>query len=318
MNMRVFASRLRALRHTALIAALALPLIATPAQAGASSTTVSLPVRTDTWIDDQGGTGPYGTTLWAGRYNTANERTYLDFDTSSLAGRQITAATLKLSATAAIGCGDDASGIVAQQITSPWTAATLTWGNKPASTATGQVTARDPAGCEEEDPPSSGTWAWNVTAIAQAWASGQAGNGLVLRGADESPNAPLYDRGWQSAEAPQPPVLEVTYEGGGGPGPDTTPPAVLSTDPAAGATGVPADVQIRVTFSEPVDDVRFRLDNLLIGEPEPGSAALSADGRQLTFTPEYELWGEYGAEVEATDLAGNTMTAPYGWVFEAS
>ncbi|MBB5077508.1 DNRLRE domain-containing protein [Nonomuraea endophytica] len=287
-------------------------------------TTVSLPVRDDTWIDDENSQGPTGATLWTGRYQEINERTYLDFDTGALTGKRVTGATLKLRNNSTYGCGTAASGIVAQRVVSSWSPATLTWGNKPSATAEGQATARDPETCTGSS--SGAIWTWDVTAIVQSWAGGQANHGFVLQGADESPTAPLYDRGFDSAEADaadaEPPILEVTYTGGSGPtptdppGPDTTPPTVLSTDPENDATGVPADAQVKATFSEAVRDVRFSLYDLFSEEPVTGRAGMSSDGKQFTFTPSSTLDGYYLAEItQAEDTAGNAMAA-YSWVFE--
>jgi hypothetical protein len=176
---------------------------------------LTLPVQLDGWIDDTGGGSFTGDTVWAGAYGFAgfdiHERSYLKFDTTALAGKTITDAKLQLWGVEADGCGTAQSGITAQRVTGAWTASTLQWSNQPATTASGQATATDAGGCGS--PASGQPWTWPVTGIVQAWSGGQANQGILLRGVDESAAAPLYDRGWRAAEpgGAQVPVLVVTY-----------------------------------------------------------------------------------------------------------
>ncbi|MEV0352039.1 Ig-like domain-containing protein [Nonomuraea sp. NPDC050680] len=296
--------------------------------------TITLPLQADTWIDNQGSIGPKGPTLWSGAYGVTEprtiERTYLKFDSSALAGKTVKDARLELwnSEGDSYGCGGAGSGIKVQRITSAWDATTLRWSNQPAATSAGETTATDPADCDEEAPPSNAAWTWSVTNIVQAWASNQSDHGLVLRGADESANAPPYDRGFDAAESeslePHPPVLKVTYLDDAGPGPtptptpdpDRTPPTVLQVEPADGAEDVASDAQVKITFSEPVADASFVLEDIFEGTQVPGNVTMNADKTVLTFTPgePLDLW--YRASIEgAKDNAGNAMAAPYEWWF---
>ncbi|MEU3166991.1 DNRLRE domain-containing protein [Streptosporangium sp. NPDC006930] len=295
--------------------------------------TISLPVQTDTWVDDEGSTGPGGPTLWVGAYQGIIERTYLKFDTSSLTGKTITNAKLELWNTDVYGCGSGNSGIKAQRVTTAWNANTLTWANQPAAVSDGEVIATDPGGCVGEQPDGV-TWTWQVTGAVRAWASGQNNHGLLLRGVDESSSAPLYDRGYQSAETEDedahPPVLKVTYTDGTGPGatptptptsgPDRTAPTVIEVSPADGDEDVPANTPIKVTFSEPVAEAQITLTDLIWEEEVTGSAVASSGNTVLTFTPSAPLsWSYYEAEVSgAKDAAGNTMAVPYTWGFIAA
>ncbi|MEV1246767.1 DNRLRE domain-containing protein [Nonomuraea sp. NPDC049750] len=297
--------------------------------------TISLPVQSDTWLDDQGSVGPSGPTLWVGAYSEGNlkaiERAYLAFDTSALAGKTITDAKLKLwnSAGSSYGCGDGESGIKAQRVTAAWNAATLRWDSQPSATDVGEVFATDPSACTSDFlPPSDVAWNWSVTGIVQAWASGETNRGLVLRGANESASAPLYDRGFDASEAGEdseahPPTLEVTYtDDDAGPDPtptptpDTTPPTVLKVEPAEGAENVPSGAQVKVTFSEPVTDVRFSLQDIFEETEILGDVTMSAGNTVLTFTPDEQLDFYYYAEVTgARDVAGNDLQEPFGWTF---
>ncbi|WP_344953549.1 Ig-like domain-containing protein [Sphaerisporangium flaviroseum] len=295
--------------------------------------TISLPARTDLWLDDQGTIGLDDPTVWAGAYGSSApriiERTYLRFDTSTLAGKTITDAKLELWNAASYGCGGVNSGIKAQQVTTAWNAQTLRWGNQPSTTSTGEVVAKDPGGCTSGSPPSDATWTWPVTDIVRGWASSQ-NHGLMLRGVNESANAPQYDRGFHASETEEteghPPTLKVTYtdDGTSGPtptttppAPDTTPPTILSVEPADGAENVPADAKVKITFSEPVTNVNFVLTDIF-AEEVPGSVTMSAGGTVLTFTPDAPLDFYYWAEItEAVDAAGNAIKEPYWWTFLA-
>ncbi|MGW0586172.1 DNRLRE domain-containing protein [Streptosporangium sp. NPDC002607] len=284
--------------------------------------TVTLPIQTDTWIDDFGSTGPGDSTLWAGKYDAEDfsitERTYLKFDTAALAGKTVTDARLELWNNDSYGCG---GAIRAQRVTSAWDAATLEWGNQPAATASGESSATEIGAC----PAEPALWSWQLTDIAQAWASGQPNHGVLLRAADESGTAAEYDRGFDASEGTHPPVLKVTLAEGPGTSPspsptptsgDTTPPTVVAVSPPEGATGVPANSPVTVTFSEPVTGAQITVFDAQFDEEVPGAVSMNAQGTVLTFTPS-EPWMDSFMVVTvsgAKDTAGNTMS-PYEWAF---
>ncbi|WP_248962827.1 DNRLRE domain-containing protein [Sphaerisporangium perillae] len=288
--------------------------------------TITLPLETDLWLDSNEYTDQFGDTLWAGVYGSPSttERTYLNFDTTELAGKTITNARLNLWNIDSYGCGDGTSGIKARRITGAWDPDTLGWSSQPAATGGDEAVARDPGGCTGS-PPADVEWSWAVTGIAQAWASGQPDHGLVLQSANESGTAPLYDRGFASSRAlgEDPPTLTVTYVDGGAtpttpttPGPDTTAPEVVAVSPADGAEEVPSGTQVTVTFSEPVTGVRFALVDIFTEEQVAGTTSMNPGGTVLTFTPSEPLDGVYSAEVDgARDTAGNTMAGLYSWYF---
>lgn len=107
------------------------------------------------------------------------------------------------------------------------------------------------------------------------------------------------------------------------PVPDRTAPRVLFASPADGATAVPQNARVSVTFTEPME--RATLAGA-IGVAGPrgaviGAAAVSDDARSVTFTPADPL--EPGAvhtaslAAGARDLAGNAL-APTSWAFVTS
>ncbi|WP_345388646.1 DNRLRE domain-containing protein [Nonomuraea salmonea] len=177
---------------------------------------VTLPDMTDVWISNYGtpGSSTYrNKTLWVGTYDDGEpaplvERAYLKFDTTTLANVNVSAATLSMRRTDAVGCGDAQSGIKAQRITAAWTDVELTWENQPGTTTAGESVANDAATCG-----APGTMSWNLAAMAQAWAAGSANHGLMLRGVDETldDGRPPYDRAFDSFNATNKPTLDVTY-----------------------------------------------------------------------------------------------------------
>ncbi|MEO3863385.1 LamG-like jellyroll fold domain-containing protein [Acrocarpospora sp. B8E8] len=219
--------------------------------------TTTLPVLTDTWIADVGGTGADSQSapeLVAGSYALApflriTERAYLTFNTASLAGATVSAAALSLSRAGATGCGDAGSGIRAQRVTGSWTMGGLTWSSQPAVTTAGQVTANDSATCG-----APGAMTWNVLPFAQAWASGTANNGIMLRGVDEVQSGrPAYERVFHSNEttsgAQYKPSLSVTYTVGSAP--SVASPAVLPFTTVSGqVTATSLTPQLSATLAD--------------------------------------------------------------------
>ncbi|MDJ0340933.1 DUF4082 domain-containing protein [Streptomyces sp. H10-C2] len=100
----------------------------------------------------------------------------------------------------------------------------------------------------------------------------------------------------------------------------TVPPAVTSTSPTSGATGVAITAPVKAVFSEGIDfeSLVFTL-KAANGTTVPGDKVLSASN-SATFTPSTELAlnTTYTASVQAADLWGNTMDAPTTWSFVTS
>jgi hypothetical protein len=101
---------------------------------------------------------------------------------------------------------------------------------------------------------------------------------------------------------------------------DVTPPTVISTDPANGATGVVLDKKIMATFSEAMDPLTI---NTLTFTLKQGTTSVSGtvnySGTTATFSPSSNLTGNttYTATITtgAKDLAGNALVNNYVWSF---
>ncbi len=105
---------------------------------------------------------------------------------------------------------------------------------------------------------------------------------------------------------------------------DEVGPSIASTTPANGATGVPTNTPITVTFSEPVDPLTitatsFTLRVTSTGVAVPGTVSYNTTTRVATFTPGSPLAQNtgYTATVLGTvrDLAGNQMGANFSFAF---
>ena len=99
--------------------------------------------------------------------------------------------------------------------------------------------------------------------------------------------------------------------GGTGPG-DTTPPSILSVQPADLADAVSVAANVTVTFSEAIDpstvsSVTFSIDGV--------SGTVSAGGSQAQFFPSQQLSADQNYTVRVTtgisDLAGNALSSGY-------
>jgi hypothetical protein len=99
--------------------------------------------------------------------------------------------------------------------------------------------------------------------------------------------------------------------------PDTTPPVITATSPAAGVTGVAINITPNVTFSEPINQqtISFLLSSGGTAIP----CTMSYSGTTAIFTPLTPLAysTSYTATVRAgvKDLAGNAMLNDYSWSF---
>jgi chitodextrinase len=108
---------------------------------------------------------------------------------------------------------------------------------------------------------------------------------------------------------------------------DTNPPAVVSTTPAAGATGVNVGATVKARFSEALDPgsvstATFHVDGP--GGPVPATVSYDAVSGTATLTVTSALL--YGTTYTATvaggtsgprvqDLAGNALALPHTWTF---
>ena len=106
-----------------------------------------------------------------------------------------------------------------------------------------------------------------------------------------------------------------------GAAPDTTPPTVLTTSPAFGATGVATNATVAVTFSKAIDPSTIGAASLTLKQ---GSAAVagtvtSGPATSATFKPSAALAAStvYTATVTTAvkDLAGNALAGAVSWSF---
>ncbi len=104
-----------------------------------------------------------------------------------------------------------------------------------------------------------------------------------------------------------------------GPGPDTTPPTVILTNPACGATGVALNKSVNVTFSEAMDPLTITTANFTLAGPGTtpvvGTVAYDALTNIATFNPTSNLASNtlytFTVTTGVRDLAGNPMAADY-------
>lgn len=101
--------------------------------------------------------------------------------------------------------------------------------------------------------------------------------------------------------------------------PDTTAPTVMTTVPAANATGVALASTIAVTFSEPVMNVSTLTFTVNDGTAVAGTLASSNGGRTWTFTPSAAFGNNATVMVTLstaiTDTANNPLAAPVTFMF---
>ncbi len=99
--------------------------------------------------------------------------------------------------------------------------------------------------------------------------------------------------------------------------PDTTPPEVTTTFPAAGDTGVGVDIHLQVGFSEAMSTSTLASQTIYINNL--GGSTVLASSRSATLIPAQNL--EYNHEYTATvttnvrDAAGNRLAQDYVWHF---
>ena len=103
---------------------------------------------------------------------------------------------------------------------------------------------------------------------------------------------------------------------------DLTPPTVVSTTPASGATEVSRTAPVTATFSEPMSDASITTTSFTLAPTAGGGAVagtVSVAGSVATLTPAASLAGstQYTATLTTAvrDVAGNALAATYSWAF---
>lgn len=101
----------------------------------------------------------------------------------------------------------------------------------------------------------------------------------------------------------------------------TDPPQVTGVTPGNGATGVSIASAVSTTFNEGLDSstIQFTLKDAA-NAAVPATVSYDAGTRTATLRPsgQLSLSSGYTATISASDLWGNTMTAPYTWSFTTS
>ncbi len=102
--------------------------------------------------------------------------------------------------------------------------------------------------------------------------------------------------------------------------PDSTPPSVISTSPAAGTSGIALDAPITALFSEPVNAQTVTTATFLVNAGNvAGTVGYNALTNTATFTPTAGLANgvTYTATLSGTiqDLAGNPLGSNVSWQF---
>ncbi len=101
--------------------------------------------------------------------------------------------------------------------------------------------------------------------------------------------------------------------------PDTTPPVVSSTTPAAGASSVPVNASITTVFSEAMDAATINGTSFTLSSGVTGAVTYDAVNNIAKFAPSGSL--VYNTTYTATitsgvrDLAGNTLAQDFTWNF---
>ena len=111
----------------------------------------------------------------------------------------------------------------------------------------------------------------------------------------------------------------LTPLGGNGTGTDLTPPTVATVVPASGATNVPTNATITVTFSENVDSASVTNVAFALTPGITGTIVVSGAVAQFTPTPALPPSTIVNGTISnVKDRAGNTMRTPFNFFFTTS
>ncbi|MBX9420903.1 DNRLRE domain-containing protein [Streptomyces lateritius] len=229
---------------------------------------------TDTWVQDAAyPTSQRGSTeLKAGTYNgTERARSYLKFDTSRFADKNVVDADLRLFSHWSSSCSTDNAGIQVRRVTSDWDPSGITWSAQPATTSVGAPVSKVAKGYNATCP--GGHVSWDVDGIVQAWADGQPNYGVRLAAVDETD--PLTWRRYRSSnyvdgshDSASEPSLIVTY--------NSTPavPTNLAVNPLRTEASLPTVSSLTPTLQAKVADLDAgsTLTAEFQVEPDPGHA----------------------------------------------
>ena len=158
----------------------------------------------DSHVDSFNPTANYGTGtfLRVGKTNAGNlNRSLIKMSSIDLAGESVDTATLACY-TSSVGEGN-AYNFSVHEITSAWTASTVTWATQP---------TYDPTALATTSIAFASAWfSWNVSALVGAWYRGAKTNlGVLVKAVDESPGSTNKELASADAASNQPKLTIVT------------------------------------------------------------------------------------------------------------
>src|SRR6185369_8013152 len=163
----------------------------------------------DTDVNNASPTTNYdtGTTLRVGNFlGTTVNRSFLKFDSTTIASHHVSAATLQLTQLGSATCTAEPTLVQG----SAALAAGATWNTQPASDGTTWVNSSFNVGTANSC--GTGAVSLNITSLAQAWsANGVSAETLTLRAGDETDGNQF--KYFNSGDSSSPPTISVTYNG---------------------------------------------------------------------------------------------------------
>ncbi|MFI9554563.1 LamG-like jellyroll fold domain-containing protein [Nonomuraea endophytica] len=305
--------------------------------------TTTLALLSDVVVSNHGpvDTSPASTTL-----QTSVERTYADghitnanallkFDTAVLSGRSVGSAKLEMYAEKDVACRwYGPGGVEAKRVTSAWNASDVSWSTKPSVTSFGSSIQICPSTPSTDD---NGNWiprtiTWDVTAMANAWASGALSEGIQVAAYTDFDHQPPQGTGfwiyYHSAErvGGKPPKLTVSY---------WLPPEIPtvtaeSIDSMTGNDAIARSQSVKVGFKSSVPEAKnldytVTVNDSTMAPPpafptghvahwkfdEAGGAGTAADssgnGHNAAYTGSRRkaVTGKLGSAIELNDMTGS-------------
>jgi hypothetical protein len=250
------------------------------------SWTTTLTASADTWVDSSSKTSQSTSPelrVGSANYGFTKARTYLQFDTTSLAGKPAAAvmsAQVQLSDFYTGSC--KGSAIRVSRVTGTWAPSTLNWSKQPATSSTGSSTSSSAYGASA--CPAEGTMSFDATAIVKAWLGGSANNGLQVKADSEASAAGVRKfRSLEATDAAKAPKLVITY--------NTTPPKPTGVGASPSQNGY-------------VSSTTTPTVSAIIIDPDGGKVrgyfeVYNSDGSQKLWSG-YSDWGTSGDSLGAT------------------
>ncbi|GII66910.1 hypothetical protein Skr01_69950 [Sphaerisporangium krabiense] len=310
--------------------------------------TTTLPLLSDVVIGSDGiiNTSPASTQLETSKQRTYGDghityaHTLLKFDTSVLAGRAVGNARLEMYVEQDVGCRwYGPGGVEVKRVTSGWNANNVSWSSQPSVTSFGSSIQICP-NTSQLDP--NGNWiprtnTWDVTAMANAWASGAQSEGIQVSAYSDFDHQPNQGLGfwiyYHSAErvGGKPPKLTVSY---------WLPPEIPtvtaeSIDSMSGNDAIARSQNVKVSFKSAVPeatnlDYTVTVNDSTMKPPpafpaghvahwkfdEAAGATSAADASGNGHTAAYvgsrrhSITGKLGGAIKLNDLHGSTGTVP--------